>query len=171
LDVSERAVDSRGHTIDFLLSARRDAAASKRFFHKALHQPHSVNLRTIAMETNRAYPKGLAEMTGDGELWRFAQPRQCKYLNNIVEQGHRRIKRLTRPGSGFGGLWIARQTLARFEVVAMARRKQVENIGRNDCRAKPPLPPSCSRSQRDDLIWTAFDLNRSSTGVCYRTSL
>jgi transposase, IS6 family len=66
LDVSERAVDSRGHTIDFLLSARRDAAAAKRFFRKALGQPHTVNPRTIAVDKNPAYPKGLAEMKSDG---------------------------------------------------------------------------------------------------------
>jgi transposase, IS6 family len=114
-----RAVDSRGDTIDFLLSARRDAAAAKRFFRKALGQPHTVNPRTITVDKNPAYPKGLAEMKSDGELGRFAQLRQCKYLNNIVEQDHRRIKRLTRPGLGFGGFWTARRTLAGCEAMAM----------------------------------------------------
>ena len=52
-----RAVDSRGQTIDFLLSAKRDAAAAKRFFRKALGQPHTVNPRTITVDKNPAYPK------------------------------------------------------------------------------------------------------------------
>ena len=52
-----RAVDSRGQTIDFLLSARRDAAAAKRFFRKALAQPHTVNPRTITVDKNPAYPR------------------------------------------------------------------------------------------------------------------
>jgi IS6 family transposase len=61
-------VDSRGHTIDFLLSARRDAAAAKRFFGKALSQPHTVNPHTITVDKNSAYPKGLAKIKSDGEL-------------------------------------------------------------------------------------------------------
>jgi DDE domain len=55
-----RAVDSRGQTIDFLLSARRDAAAAKRFFRKALAQPHTVNPRTVTVDKNPAYPRAAA---------------------------------------------------------------------------------------------------------------
>ena len=77
-----RAVDSRGQTIDFLLSAKRDAEAGKRFFRKALGQPHTVNPRTITVDKNPAYPCALAEMKEDGELWRFARLRQCKFLNS-----------------------------------------------------------------------------------------
>ena len=57
-----RAVDSRGQTIDFLLSAKRDAEAAKRFFRKALGQPHTVNPRTITVDKNPAYPCAVAEM-------------------------------------------------------------------------------------------------------------
>jgi transposase-like protein len=64
-----RAVDSRGQTIDFLLSAKRDAEAAKRFFRKALAQPHTVNPRTIMVDKNAAYPKATADMKRDGELW------------------------------------------------------------------------------------------------------
>jgi transposase-like protein len=92
------AVDSLGQTIDFRLSVRRDAAAAKRFFRKALAQPHTGNPRTITVHKNPAYPKAVAEMKRSGDLWRFSQLQQCKYLNNIVEQDHRRIKRLVRPG-------------------------------------------------------------------------
>jgi IS6 family transposase len=49
-----------------------------------------------------------AEMKYDGEMWRRSRLRQVKYLNNIIEQDHGRIKRLTRPRFGFGGLWTAR---------------------------------------------------------------
>lgn len=71
-----RAVDSRGQTIDFLLSAKRDAEAVKRFFRKALAQPHTVNPRTITVDKNAAYPKAAAEMKQRGELWRFSRLRQ-----------------------------------------------------------------------------------------------
>jgi transposase, IS6 family len=131
-----RAVDSRGQTIDFLLSARRDAAAAKRFFRKALARQHTVNPRTITVDKNPAYPRAAAEMKRDGELWRRSRLRQCKYLNNIVEQDHRRMKRLVRPGLGFGSFQTARRTLAGFEVMAMIRKGQVRNIGGRDIRAQ-----------------------------------
>ena len=127
-----RAVDSLGQTIDFLLSARRDAAAAKRFFRKALAQPHTVNPRTITVDKNPAYPRAAADMKRAGELWRYSQLRQCKYLTNIVEQDHRRIKRLVRPGLGFGSLRTARRTLAGYEVMAMIRKGQVHNISGRD---------------------------------------
>jgi transposase, IS6 family len=131
-----RAVDSRGQTIDFLLSAKRDAGAAKRFFRKALAQPHTVNPRTITVDKNAAYPKATAEMKKDGELWRFSRLRQVKYLNNIVEQDHRKVKRLTCSGLGFGSFWTARRTLAGYEAMAMIRKGQVRNIGGRDIKAQ-----------------------------------
>ena len=131
-----RAVDSRGQTIDFLLSAKRDTAAAKRFFRKALAQPHTVNPRTITVDKNPAYPKAVTEMKQNAELWRRSRLRRVKYLNNIVEQDHRRIKRLIRPGLGFGGFWTARQTLTGMEAMAMIRKGQIRNIGGNDITAQ-----------------------------------
>ena len=75
--------------------------------------------------------------------------RQVKYLNNIVEQDHRRIKRLVRPGLGFGSLPTARRTLAGYEGMAMIRKGQVRNIGGGDMRARPPLSRACSGSRPD----------------------
>ncbi len=96
-----RAADSRGQTIDFLLSAKRDAEDAKRFLRKALGQPHTVNPRTITVDKNPAYPCATAEMKADDELWRIARLRQCKYLNNIVEQDHRGVKGRIRCMRGF----------------------------------------------------------------------
>ncbi|GGC72833.1 hypothetical protein GCM10011504_57870 [Siccirubricoccus deserti] len=76
-----RAVDSRGQTIDFLLSANRDAEAAKRSFRKALGQPHTVTPRTITVDKNPAYPCAVSEMKQDGELWRRSRLRQAKFLN------------------------------------------------------------------------------------------
>ena len=131
-----RAVDSHGQTIDFLLSAKRDTKAAKRFFRKALAQPHAVNPRTITVDKNAAYPKAAAELKKDGELWRWSKLRQVKYLNNIVEQDHRRVKRLTGLGLAFGGFWAARRTLAGYEAMAMIRKGQVRNIGGRDIKAQ-----------------------------------
>jgi transposase-like protein len=131
-----RAVDKTGQTIDFLLSAKRDAAAAKRFFRKALAQPHTVNPRTITVDKNACYPKAITGMKRDGQLWRRSKLRQIKYLNNIIEQDHRSIKRLTGPGLGFGSFRTARRTLAGFEAMAMIRKGQVAGIIGNDMIAQ-----------------------------------
>jgi IS6 family transposase len=130
-----RAV-SRGQTIDFLLSAKRDAEAAKRFFRKALGQPHTVSPRTITVDKNPAYPKAAADMKVDGELWQRSRLRQVKYLNNIVERDRRRIKRMVRPGLGFGSFWTARRTLTGYEAMAMIRKGQVRRISGEDIRAR-----------------------------------
>lgn len=131
-----RAVDSRGRTIDFLLSAKRDTEAAKRFFRKALGQPHTVNPRPITVDKNPAYPRAIAAMKEEGELWRFPRLRQRKFLNNIVEQDHRRVKRLVRPGLGFGSFHTARRTLVGHEMMAMIRKGQVQGIGGRDMRTQ-----------------------------------
>jgi IS6 family transposase len=131
-----RAVDKTGQTIDFLLSAKRDAAAARRFFRKALAQPHTVNPRTITVDKNACYPKAITGMKRDGQLWRRSKLRQIKYLNNIIEQDHRRIRRLTRPGFGFGSFRTARRTVAGFEAMAMIRKGQVTGIKGADMKAQ-----------------------------------
>ena len=72
----------------------------------------------------------------DGEPWRRSRLRQMKYLNDIVEQGHRSPKRMTRPGLGFGGFWTVRRTLAGYEAMAMIKKGQVRNISGGDIRAQ-----------------------------------
>jgi transposase, IS6 family len=131
-----RTVDGCGQTIDFLLSTRRDAEAAKRFFRKALAQSHTVNPRTITVDKNAAYPKATAQMKKDGEFWRCSRLRQVKYPNNIVEQDHRNVKRLTCPGLGFGSFWTARRTLAGYEAMAMIRKGQVRNVNGRDIKAQ-----------------------------------
>src|SRR5688572_13621760 len=73
-----RAVDASGRTIDFLLSPKRNAAAARRFFRKALKQAHTVNPRTITVDKNAAYPIATKTMKWGGELWRFAKLREVK---------------------------------------------------------------------------------------------
>jgi IS6 family transposase len=131
------AVDSRGQTIDFLLSAKRDASAALRFFRKALKLPHTVTPRTITVDKNPAYPSASKSMKKAGELSRFARLRQVKYLNNIVEQDHRRIKRLVRPGLGFKSMSTARRIIAGYEIFAMIRKGQVARTPANDMVFRP----------------------------------
>lgn len=131
-----RAVDAAGQTIDFLLSPKRDAASARCFFRKALRQPHTVNPRTITVDKNAAYPIATKAMKREGTLWRFAKLRQVKFLNNIVEQDHRRIKRLARPGLGFKNFRTAARTIAGYETMAMIRKGQLTSIPANDMKAQ-----------------------------------
>jgi transposase, IS6 family len=78
------------------------------------------------------YPCAVTQRKADGELWRFARLRQAKLLNNIIEQDHRRVKRLARPGLGYGGFHTARRTLAGYEAMAMIRKGQVRNVSGRD---------------------------------------
>jgi hypothetical protein len=94
---------------------------------------HSATLR----RQNAAYPKAAAEAKKDGKPWRCSRLRQIKYLNNIVEQNHRNVKRLTSPGLGFGSFWTARRTLAGYEAMAMIRKGQVRSIGGRNIKAQP----------------------------------
>jgi transposase-like protein len=114
-----RAVDSEGNTLDFLLTAKRDAQAAKRFFYKALKATHTQEPRVINVDKNAAYPKAVDEMKAKEELPESVEFRQNKYLNNQVEQDHRFIKRLTKPGMGFHSFNTARRTLRGFEVMNM----------------------------------------------------
>jgi transposase-like protein len=93
-----RAVDSDGNTLDFLLTAKRDATAAKRFFRKALKAAHTQGPRVITVDKNAAYPKATDELKTKKELLQSVELRQKKYLNNIIEQDHRGIKRLVKPG-------------------------------------------------------------------------
>jgi transposase-like protein len=88
-----RAIDSEGNTIDFLLTANRDATAAKRFLKKALKQSPSNIVRVINTDKAKAYPKAIEELKNSGVLSKSVEHRTVKYLNNIIEQDHRYTKR------------------------------------------------------------------------------
>src|SRR3954470_22224338 len=131
-----RTVDGTGQTIDFLLSAKRDKKAAKRFFKRALGRKHTRNPREVVTDRLKSYPGALRAMKQKGELWRFARHRRGRWLNNRVEQDHRRIKRLTRPMLGFQGFWTAKRTLAGVEAMAMLAKGQVRAVPRDDMPAQ-----------------------------------
>ena len=127
-----RAVDSQGNTLEFFLSPRRDAQAAKRFFAKALAAPHSSTPRVITVDKNAAYPKAFKELKAERimpdacELW------QSKYLNNLIEQDHRFIKRLVKLGMGFFSLETAWRTLQGYEAMNMRRSGQMHSAEKGD---------------------------------------
>ena len=133
-----RAVDSEGNTLEFLLSPTRDAQAAKQFFSKALSAPHTSTPRVITVDKNAAFPKALADLKSAGAVPNSCELRQVKYLNNIVEQDHRFIKRLVKPGLGFFSFATAWRTLRGYEVMNMIRKGQVKGAekGANACQAR-----------------------------------
>ncbi len=127
-----RAVDSEGNTLDVMLSAKRDAKAAKRFLKKTLNAPHTIEPRVITVDKHAAYPPAINELKKDEALLETTETRQVKYLNNIIEQDHRFIKRRVKPGLGFGSFNTARRTLTGYEAMNMIRKGQIDGIDRGD---------------------------------------
>ena len=125
-----RAVDRDGQTLDFMLSERRDTAAARRFFKRAVGT-NGVPDR-IAIDKSGANLAGLQSLnvivkfTGTGQIINIVQ---SKYLNNIVEQDHRFIKKITRPMLGFKSFHSAAATLAGIETAHMIRKGQLGEKG------------------------------------------
>jgi IS6 family transposase len=127
-----RAVDSEGSTIDFMLSATRDAKAAERFFRKALWASHTVPPRVITGDQNAAYPPAFEVLQQEGTLPSTCTLRQCQYLNNLVEQDHRAVKRRVNPGLGFGSFPTAQRTLQGYEAMHMIQKGQLHGTGKRD---------------------------------------
>jgi transposase, IS6 family len=134
-----RAVDSQGNTLDFFFSPTRDGKAAKRFFVKTLSASHTTEPRVINVDKNAAYPKAFAELKAEGLIPENCELRQVKYLNNLIEQDHRFIKRLTKPGMGFFSLETAWRTLQGFEAMNMIRKGQVQGVDKGDVRGQISL--------------------------------
>jgi putative transposase len=120
-----RAVDKAGATVDFLLTAKRDRKAASRFLRKAFGQhgtPEKITIDKSGANT--------AAITGyNAEHKAGIEIRQVKYLNNIVEQDHRAVKRLVRPMLGFKSFRSAVATLAGIELMHMIRKGQLRTTG------------------------------------------
>jgi transposase-like protein len=123
-----RAVDSAGNTLEFLLSENRDTQGAKRFLARALDASHTIP-RVINVDRNPVYPKAVDELKAEGQLPQGCQLRPVKYLNNLIEQDHRFIKRLVRAGLGFCSFLTAWRTLRGYETMHMIRKGQVQAGG------------------------------------------
>jgi transposase-like protein len=116
-----RAVDKHGQTIDFLLTEHRDKKAALRFLKQAICRhgmPEKITIDGSA--ANEAASKSYNTEHGTTIVIR-----QVKYLNNIVEQDHRAIKRVTRPMLGFKSFAAAENTLVGIELMHMIKKKQL----------------------------------------------
>ena len=117
-----RAVDKQGRTVDFLLSKRRDVAAAKRFFSRAAKQ-HGAP-RVITLDGYAASYRAVAKLKTSGILPRRVQVRSCKYLNNVIEQDHRRIKQRVRPMLGFKRFEMEAVTIRGIELAEKFKKHQ-----------------------------------------------
>jgi len=99
-----RAVNSSGATIDFLHTAKQDAAAAKRFLSKTLGRQHHPVPRVINTDGHSAYPPAIVRLKAEGALDEDCRHRPVPYLNNVLEQDHRAIKRPGQHSDRFGEL-------------------------------------------------------------------
>ncbi|RRY15678.1 IS6 family transposase [Brucella anthropi] len=127
-----RAVDRDGQTLDFMLSERRNLAAARRFFKKAIAAngvPDKIVIdKSGANLAGAQAVNTILKITGHSKMIEILQVR---YLNNILEQDHRFIKRITKPMMGFKAFHSAAATIAGIEVAHMIRKKQFANDNRS----------------------------------------
>ena len=116
-----RAVDKAGQTVDFLLCAHRESVAARRFFERAIDL-HGLPDR-ITIDKSGANTAAIEGMRADSGM--DIGLRQSKYMNNIVEQNHRAIKRIVRPMLGFKSFHCARCVIAGIETMHMIKKGQL----------------------------------------------
>ena len=127
-----RAIDSSGATTDFLLSALRDAEAAKRLFRKALSHPSHPQPRVINTDLAPIYGSAIPDIMKEGMLRSRCRHRPAQYLNNILEQDHRAIKRRVQAKQGFREFQAAVRTIQGYEAVNMIRKGQVRWVSGRD---------------------------------------
>jgi transposase, IS6 family len=127
-----RAVDSEGNTLDFMLSAKRDGKAVARFFRKVLKGQHTQALGVITVDKNAACPAAMETLKQEETIEKETESRQSRYLNNVIEQDHRNIKRIVKPMMGFKTFNTARRTLSGIEAMNVIRKGQVKGIVQGD---------------------------------------
>src|SRR5438270_5737634 len=106
--------------------------AAKRFFSKALAAPHIGTPRVITVDKNAAYPKAFKELKAEEIMPASCELRQRKYLNHLIEQDHRFMKRLVKLGMGFFSFETAWRTLHGYQVMNMIRKGQMYGVDKGD---------------------------------------
>lgn len=115
-----------------MLSAKRDVSAAKRFFKKMMRAEHRRLPFTISVDKNAAYPEAFITSQNDKVLPHDCKLRRVKYLNNIIEQDHRFVKKRVRSCLGYRSFDTAERTLQGVEAVNMMSKGQVKRLGGDD---------------------------------------
>jgi transposase-like protein len=113
-------------------SAKRDIPAAKRFFKKMMRTDHRRLPFTISVDKNAAYPEAFTTSQDEKVLPHDCKLRRVKYLNNVIEQDHRFIKKKVRASQCFKSFHTAERTLEGIEAVNMMRKGQVKRLSRGD---------------------------------------
>jgi transposase, IS6 family len=92
--------------------------------------------RVINVDKNPAYPPAVEQLKEERTLPNHTQLRQCKYLNNILEQDHRFIRRRVNPGLGFFSFNTARRTISGYETMSIISKGQIDGVGKGDIRGQ-----------------------------------
>jgi transposase-like protein len=127
-----RAVDSAGDTIDFMLSPKRDLTAAKLFLGLALSGTGRIRPRVMNVDGHPAYARAIAELKQSGDLGRRCRCRPSPYLNNIIEQDHRFIKKRVVASLGFRSVEGACKTIEGYEAMHVIRKDQIRWLAKND---------------------------------------
>jgi IS6 family transposase len=128
----DRAVDSTGQTIEFMLSARRDVSAAKRFFKKLMRTDHRRLPFTIGTDKHASYPEAFSASVKEKVLPFDCKLRRVKYLNNVMEQDHRAISRRRRACQCFRSFRTAERAIDGIEALHMMRKGQVKRLDGRD---------------------------------------
>ncbi|MEM8779337.1 MAG: IS6 family transposase [Cyanobacteria bacterium P01_G01_bin.49] len=128
----DRAIDSEGNTLDFMLSASRNAEAAYRFFKKVLKSRRNQQPRVINTDKDQAYPLAIKELKQEKVLNKRSKLRRVKYLNNRIEQDHRGVKKITNAGLGYQSFHTAWRTIRGIETMHMVRKGQIKNVSKGD---------------------------------------
>lgn len=127
-----RAIDSKGKTLDWMLSKERDKEAAEEFFKETLENDHVTSPRVIGVDKNAAYPPAFDSIKESKLIPKDCELRQVKYLNNIIEQDHRFPKRKIRHSQWFQSFETAQVTIDGYESMHMIHKNQVEGIDSKD---------------------------------------
>lgn len=131
-----RAVDKQGQTIEFMLPAKRDVSAAKRFFKKTMRAEHRRQPFSISVDKNAAYPEAFSSSQAEKIVPKDCKLRRVKYLNNVIEQDHRFIKKKVRAAQRFKSFHTAERTIEGIEAVNMLRKGQVKRLVGSDAQGQ-----------------------------------
>ena len=140
-----RAVDSQGQTIEFMLSAKRDVSVAKRFFRKLMRADHRRLPFSIGTDKHASYPEACSTFIKEKVLPSDCKLRRVKYLNNVIEQEHRLIRRRWRAMQCFRTFHTAERTLEGVEALHMMRKGQVKRLDSRDSIGQPKFVESLFR--------------------------
>ena len=161
-----RAVDKAGDTVDFLLTAKQDLAAARRYLERAINL-HGLPEK-ITIDKSGANTAAIRSVNDDACL--DIELRQSKYLNNIVEQDHRAVKRVTDPMLGFKSFWSAQKLIAGIETMHMIKKGQLHCPNGRAMSAADQFyslafgSVALSIFRFCDTPWVAYSSGRDATG-------